>query len=125
MASADLKKRGLHILLDLHGCDLSNTPTTQPELEIFKETFIEYLTANRLTAMGTLVQLFGPHAFSLVVGLAESHISIHTWPEDQYVSADIFVCNYSRDNSKAAKAIAYYLIAQYKPEDIERREIER
>ncbi len=125
MASTDSKKRGLHILLDLHGCDLSSAPATQLELEVFKKTFIEYLTVNRLTAMGTLVKLFGPHAFSLVVGLAESHISIHTWPEDQYVSADIFVCNYSRDNSKAAQAIADYLIAQYKPADIVRREIER
>lgn len=125
MASSHSKKRGLHILLDLHGCDLSQTPATGAELEAFKESFEGLLTEKKLTAMGALIQLFGPHAFSLIIGLAESHISIHTWPEDSYVSADIFVCNYSRDNSLAARTIADYLIAQYKPAETIRKEIER
>ncbi|MCA9377448.1 S-adenosylmethionine decarboxylase [Candidatus Peregrinibacteria bacterium] len=42
--------------------------------------------------------------------LAESHISIHTWPEFGYVSIDVFVCNQSGDNSSKAERICESLI---------------
>ena len=35
---------------------------------------------------------FNPQGVSGVVVLAESHISIHTWPETGYVALDIFMC---------------------------------
>jgi S-adenosylmethionine/arginine decarboxylase-like enzyme len=50
-----------------------------------------------------------------VIALAESHISIHTWPEKEYVSLDIFVCNFYEDNSLKAKKIYKNLIDFFKP----------
>ena len=38
--------------------------------------------------------------------LAESHISIHTWPERYYAAADIFLCGPSNDVKAAAAALA-------------------
>jgi S-adenosylmethionine/arginine decarboxylase-like enzyme len=37
------------------------------------------------------------------VVLAESHLAIHTWPENNGVTLDVYVCNYSRDNSDRAR----------------------
>lgn len=51
------------------------------------------------------------------VVLAESHLAIHTWPESGDVTLDVYVCNFSRDNSDKAKAAFDYVIGLLQPED--------
>ena len=46
---------------------------------------------------------FHPHGVTALGLLAESHISIHTWPEHGYVAADIFTCGTRADPSKACE----------------------
>ena len=36
---------------------------------------------------------------------AESHLAIHTWPETGFVSVDVYVCNFSTDNSAKAQQL--------------------
>jgi spermidine synthase len=37
--------------------------------------------------------------------LAESHLAIHTWPETGSVTIDVYVCNFSADNSGKARRL--------------------
>ena len=37
--------------------------------------------------------------------LAESHLAIHTWPESGFVTLDVYVCNYTTDNTDKAKRV--------------------
>ncbi len=53
------------------------------------------------TVLGSNYHQFKPFGVSCVYLLAESHISIHTWPESNYVAVDIFTCG---DESKAFEA---------------------
>ena len=48
---------------------------------------------------------FEPHGVSGVAVLAESHISIHTWPEKSYAALDIFVCGENANPEAALKHI--------------------
>jgi S-adenosylmethionine decarboxylase len=49
---------------------------------------------------------FGPRrGVTGVALLAESHISIHTWPERRYAAIDIFMCGRSSDPQKALDAL--------------------
>ena len=57
--------------------------------------------------------------------LAESHVSIHTWPESRYVSFDIYTCNYSRDNTVGTQLIFEELIHMFAPKNIQKEVIER
>ena len=57
--------------------------------------------------------------------LAESHLAVHTWPELKAVTLDLYVCNFSQDNSAAARAACERLIAAFAPGRMERRELER
>ena len=57
--------------------------------------------------------------------LAESHITIHTWPELRYLTIDVFVCNYSRDNSQAAQTIIDHFQLIYKPAEVNSQVITR
>jgi S-adenosylmethionine decarboxylase len=37
--------------------------------------------------------------------LAESHLCVHTWPEQQAVTLDVYVCNFGGDHSAKAQAL--------------------
>jgi S-adenosylmethionine decarboxylase len=48
--------------------------------------------AARCEVLGSVAHRFQPQGASVVVLVAESHLSIHTWPERQYAAADILTC---------------------------------
>ncbi len=77
---------GTHLLIDLWGATNLNSPK---EIEqVLKNCAIEC----GATILHSHMHHFSPQGVSGVVVLAESHISIHTWPERQYVALDIFMC---------------------------------
>ena len=47
--------------------------------------------------------------------LAESHLAVHTWPERAGVTLDVYVCNYSADNSGKAERLTAELLAAFAP----------
>jgi S-adenosylmethionine/arginine decarboxylase-like enzyme len=51
-----------------------------------------------------------------VVLLAESHVAVHTWPERAGVTLDVYVCNFSADNSPKAHALLDALLALFTPQ---------
>jgi S-adenosylmethionine decarboxylase len=53
-----------------------------------------------VVALGEVLHHFPNNSFTLLVGLAESHISIHTWPERLTVQLDVFLCNYENNNTE-------------------------
>ena len=57
--------------------------------------------------------------------LAESHLAVHTWPELKAVTLDLYVCNFSQDNSAAARTAFDGLLAVFSPQRVVRREIQR
>ncbi len=44
------------------------------------------------TVVGEAFHRFSPQGVSGTIVIAESHISMHTWPEAQYAAVDIFTC---------------------------------
>jgi S-adenosylmethionine/arginine decarboxylase-like enzyme len=69
-----------------------------------------------------------PHGQSGVTGavvLAESHLAIHTWPELRGVTLDVYVCNFSADNSQRARTLFAELIADFAPGRQSLREVLR
>jgi S-adenosylmethionine decarboxylase proenzyme len=64
---------------------------------------------------------FSPQGVSGVVIIAESHLSIHTWPEYGYAAVDIFTCGTSVEPRKAAEA----LIEKLEAKNHSMREIQR
>jgi len=62
------------------------------------------------TLMGEVSHHFQPQGVTALGLLAESHISIHTWPEHGYAAADIFTCG---DRSNPQRA-ADFLIRRFR-----------
>jgi len=119
-------KTGIHLIGDLHDCKFSSYLENEDQMEKLKPLISEKIKEAGLTELGNFYHYFGPYSITAVVCLAESHISFHTWGEENYTSLDVFVCNYTKDNTEKARQIFDYLIAEiFKPEKVTRKEIER
>jgi len=82
-----VKFAGTHLLVDLWG---ARNLTDAAEIEA---ALCEAALAAKATILHSHFHHFGPDGgVSGVVVLAESHISIHTWPEREFAAIDIFMC---------------------------------
>lgn len=110
------KAPGLHLIGDLYGCQADDgLMTDAARLEAFCKQAV--LDAG-LTTVGSLFHSFGEgEGVTGAVVLAESHLALHTWPEDGYVTLDVYVCSYSCDNSGKAEALFDALMQAFKPAD--------
>ncbi len=78
---------GTHLLVDLWGAERLD------DLAHVEATLRDCVAAARATLLHIHLHHFSPnHGVSGVAVLAESHISIHTWPETGYAALDIFMC---------------------------------
>jgi len=77
---------GVHLIVDLHGAKRLN------DIEHIEATLRRCVEAARATLLHIHLHHFQPSGVSGVAVLAESHISIHTWPEVGYAALDVFMC---------------------------------
>lgn len=85
----DNKERyaGKHVLVDMYGCSGNMSS------ENILDTCSRGAEASGATVLFKYAHPFEPNGSSGVIVLAESHISWHTWPEeDNFMAFDIFVC---------------------------------
>lgn len=92
------------------GCHIiSNFESERRELlntsGLFKKFIDDAIERSKLNKVGEAYHDFEGGGFTAVVCLAESHLSIHTWPAQGYVTFDIFLSNFTVDNSPKARAI--------------------
>jgi len=57
-----------------------------------------------------------PGGITGAVLLAESHLAIHTWPERRGVTLDVYVCNFTNDNSAMAERLFETLMLAFRPQ---------
>jgi S-adenosylmethionine decarboxylase proenzyme len=114
---------GLHILAEFHDCagearllhdagalaSLCRRACVEAGLDVVAAAFHQFPGAG---ATGALV-------------LAESHLAVHTWPELDAVTLDLYVCNHSRDNRAAAETAYRALASAFRAKNCVRRDIER
>ncbi|MBV8602660.1 MAG: S-adenosylmethionine decarboxylase proenzyme [Candidatus Eremiobacteraeota bacterium] len=99
---------GTHILCELSGCDASILTDVEGVEQILKDAALK---ANA-TILTTAFHRFQPHGVSGVVVIAESHLSIHTWPETGYAAMDFYTCGEHTDPWAACEHAAKMLKAR-------------
>ncbi len=93
---------GKHCILELYECD---------PIKLNDESFVRTsLTSASKVAGANLLHMlthkFHPQGVTGLALLAESHISIHTWPESKYAAIDVFTCGKKTMPEKACKLLA-------------------
>ena len=95
--------RGLHLIADL--ADGAAPMLADPAL--VEQVLLAAARAAHVQVVGLNLHHFGPQqGVTGVALLAESHISIHTWPEEGVAAIDIFVCGHHADAWAALRTIA-------------------
>ncbi|MEM1029319.1 MAG: adenosylmethionine decarboxylase [Myxococcota bacterium] len=79
---------GRHCIVELYGCD----PSRLDDLEGTRRALRRATGAVGATAVGEVFHRYAPQGVTGVVLIAESHLSVHTWPEARYAAVDIFTC---------------------------------
>ena len=115
---------GLHLMANLRGC--AATASLLRDAEALRRRCIDLVAMTGLTAVGNCFHQFG-HGGGVtgVVMLAESHLSLHTWPEKRFVTLDVFVCNMHCDNRAKARQLFAALVALFQPEEQRFYDVER
>ena len=112
-----LSHQSKHLLLELYKCDCE---------KLNDESFLR-CSLNRAAklAKATVLNLvsnkFEPQGVTAIALLAESHVSIHTWPESNYSAVDIFTCG----QNMLPQVASQYLIEALKAEEHFLRIIQR
>ena len=92
---------GRHLLLELKKCN----EEVLNDLDFLKDCLNEAAVQCGASVVGESFYHFSPQGVSGVVNIAESHISIHTWPEYGYAAADVFTCGDDVEPKKAVSVI--------------------
>ncbi len=113
--------KGLHIVADLYKCPQGEA--------LISASALRTLCAGACKAAG--LSVLGEHFYQFdgfnavqdggatgAVVLAESHLAVHTWPERNEVSLDVYVCNVTADNSLKAEKLYQLMIDALNPADI-------
>jgi S-adenosylmethionine decarboxylase proenzyme len=82
---------GHHLVVEYFGCD----PAALDAAESLKNALVTAATDAGTQVIGSLRHQFQPHGVTCILLLAESHLSIHTWPEWRYAAVDFFTCGTS------------------------------
>jgi S-adenosylmethionine decarboxylase len=77
---------GVHLIIDLHGA------VGLDDIDLIDATLRRCVSAAQATLLHLHLHHFHPNGVSGVAVLAESHISIHTWPDLGYAALDVFMC---------------------------------
>ena len=112
-----LSHQSKHLLLELYRCDYE---------KLNDESFLRCALNKaaklaKATVLNLISNKFEPQGVTAIALLAESHISIHTWPESNYSAVDIFTCG----QNMLPELASQYLIEVFKAEEHSLRVIKR
>ena len=112
-----LNHKSKHLLLELYKCDFEKLN----DESFLRCTLSKAAKLAKATVLHLISNKFEPQGVTAIALLAESHISIHTWPESNYSAVDIFTCGKNMLPELASK----YLIDALKAQEHSLRIIER
>jgi S-adenosylmethionine decarboxylase proenzyme len=92
---------GRHVLADLYECD----PARLDDVALIERALRAAAAAAGATVVGAAFHRFVPQGASGVLLVAESHLSVHTWPEHAFAAADLFTCSPTLDADAALSVL--------------------
>ena len=110
--------QGLHLTADLYGCACD--PRLLADAQALARLGRSAVADAQLALVAERFHAFPPwqdHAGGVTGALllAESHLALHTWPERGGVTLDVYVCNFTADNSAKAERLMQTMIDAFAP----------
>lgn len=108
---------GWHLILELYECDAGRLD----DLKAIEAYLLEATRSSGATILDHRFHKFSPQGVSGVIVIAESHVSIHTWPEHGYAAVDYFSCSETMNSQGLTDSLQKFL----KSRRVKARTIER
>lgn len=120
--------QGLHLTADLYLCDCD--PSLFLDAEVLAKLCRDHTADSGLTLVAEKWHTFPdyegqPGGITGMLLLAESHLAVHTWPERNSVTLDVYVCNFMGDNSAKAEQLMQALENAFNPGKTHRQQLQR
>jgi S-adenosylmethionine decarboxylase len=107
---------GRHLLLEVYNVNFK----LLNDIDILQNTMIRGIERSKMTILNVFSHCFIPQGCTIVITLAESHVSCHTWPENGCIAIDVYTCGEGNP-----KLIALELLKYLNSYDYSLREISR
>ena len=105
--------QGIHLLAEWYGCDFS--VAAMDDADALRAVCLRLTSDSGLQIVGESFHQFEARGVTGTVLLAQSHLAIHTWPDERFVTVDVYVCNYMVDNTQKALRLYGALKAHFQP----------
>lgn len=116
--------QGLHLTADLQHC--ACPASLLRDSTALQSACVTFAIDAGLTVVGEHFHTFADAGgVTGLVLLAESHLAIHTWPELNAVTLDVYVCNFRADNSGKAHTLTDALVTLFAPKTVNRNSLLR
>ena len=106
---------GTHVIAEFWGGKIIENPKK------IREFLVKAAKVSKNIPLGVKIHKFKPQGITGFILLAESHISIHTWPEMNYIAIDIFSCGIHTEPLKGLD----YLKKVFQPKKIKIKTLKR
>lgn len=104
------KYSGKHLILDIKNI---RNKSMIDDLDELKSMMDLICVSNNFTVLQRIEEVFEPQGLSIIYLLSESHMSIHTFPEKNYIAFDLYSCR-KYETEDEYKKIHEYIIKKMK-----------
>ena len=107
---------GKHLLLEVYDVqfDLIN------DVESLKNVMLSGIERANMTILNVFSHCFLPQGCTVVIALAESHVSCHTWPENGCLAVDVYTCGEGNPKLIALEILKYLNSDSYSLREVNR-----
>jgi S-adenosylmethionine decarboxylase len=112
-----LKTLGRHLLVELYNCD----PKIIADSRKIEDVMVGAAKHAKAHIVDVVFHTFNPHGLSGVIVIAESHLTIHTWPEYAFASVDVYTCGNEVNPWRAYR----YLVKNLRARNVTAMEMKR
>ena len=107
---------GKHLLLEVYNVDFHLIN----DVESLQNVMIKGIHCAKMTILNTFSYSFLPQGCTVVIALAESHVSCHTWPEKGCIAVDVYTCGEGNPKLIALEILKYLNSDHYSIREVDR-----
>ncbi len=107
---------GKHLLLEVYKVDFDLIN----DVESLQNVMIKGIHRAKMTILNTFSYSFLPQGCTVVIALAESHVSCHTWPEKGCIAVDVYTCGEGNPKLIALEILKYLNSDHYSIREVDR-----
>lgn len=107
---------GKHLLLEVYDASFEAIN----DVKTLQEVMLRGIERAKMTVLNVFSHCFIPQGCTVVIALAESHVSCHTWPENGCIAIDVYTCGEGNPKLIALELLKYLNSSNYNIREISR-----